>query len=504
MKKYNSLYREYRPQIFDDVIGQDHIVRTLINQIKSDRVSHAYLFCGTRGTGKTSVAKIFARAVNCLKPKNGSPCGKCKVCKAYHSQSTFDIIEIDAASNNSVEQAKDIIEAVNFPPRFGRYKVYIIDEVHMLSTNAFNALLKTLEEPPAHAVFILATTEMHKLPATILSRCMRFDFKLVRTKVIKEHLKKILRKEKVRFEDEAITILAEAGKGSVRDALTITDTVVSFSDGNIKYEDITEFLGIADPLKIFNIVKYLLQGDLGGMLRTYSELVNVGKNIKALHGEIINMLSKFIYVKNCTDAKEGKGIQDDLYEKITAASIEFENQDIIKAIDVLSRIEGDMRYSQQPEIVLESALMRAASRTANLDLDGVLFRVKALEEKLKNNQVIVQASEQTTEKVGLKLNGQTFWAKLCKWLKQAGHLQLYAVATKIKPENIEYDNTILNVETENKSEYNLLTTRQNKKCITNYFNKNETLVKDVKFLYKKSADEQYREEVKKVKNTLGD
>ena len=230
---YLALYRRFRPSGFDSLVGQDHVVRTLVNQIKTDKVGHAYLFCGARGTGKTSAAKIFARAINCLSPVNGSPCGKCEVCKALADGANLDIVEMDAASNNKVENVREIRDKIQYPPVSGRYKVYIIDEVHMLTTEAFNALLKTLEEPPKHAVFILATTEVHKLPSTILSRCMRFDFRLIPTAQIAEHIAKIYREIGKDFEPAAVQEIARAGAGSIRDALSVADICVSYREGKL-------------------------------------------------------------------------------------------------------------------------------------------------------------------------------------------------------------------------------------------------------------------------------
>ena len=247
---YTSLYRKYRPDTFDKVIGQDHIVRTLKNQIARDNIGHAYIFTGTRGTGKTSVAKIFARAVNCLSPVNGSPCGKCECCLALAESGNFDVLEIDAASNNSVDQIRDLTDKINFPPTIGKYKVYIVDEVHMLSKAAFNALLKTLEEPPSHAIFILATTEIHQIPATILSRCLRFDFRLVPNAVTAKRIRDIFDEIGVKYEREAVELIASAGAGSVRDALSVADTCVSYCEGNVTYGGVLEVLGASDPQKL--------------------------------------------------------------------------------------------------------------------------------------------------------------------------------------------------------------------------------------------------------------
>ena len=269
---YLALYRRFRPSGFNGLIGQEHVVQTLINQIKTDRIGHAYLFCGARGTGKTSAAKIFARAINCLSPVNGSPCGKCEVCKALADNSNLDILEMDAASNNKVENVREIREKIQYPPVSGRYKVYIIDEVHMLTTEAFNALLKTLEEPPKHAVFILATTEAHKLPSTILSRCMRFDFRLIPTAKIAELIGKIYKEVGKEYDDEALTAIARAGAGSVRDALSIADICVSYKESKLTYSDVLEILGATDTNKITSLVSDIFRGDTGGSLETVEKL----------------------------------------------------------------------------------------------------------------------------------------------------------------------------------------------------------------------------------------
>ena len=241
-----ALYRMFRPTTLDDVVRQEHIVTVLKNQISTGKIGHAYLFCGPRGTGKTSIAKIFAAAINCQTPKDGSPCGKCEACKALKDPSNLDITEIDAASNNGVNEMRDLREKVQYPPVAGRFKVYIIDEVHMLSTGAFNALLKTLEEPPSHAVFILATTESQKIPATILSRCMRFDFKLIPQADLEARLRHVFDSIGKKYDDEAIAAIARAGAGSVRDMLSVADTCVSYTGGTLTYAHVTAVLGTAD------------------------------------------------------------------------------------------------------------------------------------------------------------------------------------------------------------------------------------------------------------------
>ena len=258
-----ALYRMFRPTTLDDVVRQEHIVTVLKNQINTDKIGHAYLFCGPRGTGKTSIAKIFAAAINCQTPKDGSPCGKCEACKALKDPSNLDITEIDAASNNGVNEMRDLREKVQYPPVAGRFKVYIIDEVHMLSTGAFNALLKTLEEPPAHAVFILATTESQKIPATILSRCMRFDFKLISQADLEDRLKHVFDSIGKTYDEEAIAAIARAGAGSVRDMLSVADTCVSYTSGKLTYAHVTAVLGTADFSAVAKLCSSILSGDSG-------------------------------------------------------------------------------------------------------------------------------------------------------------------------------------------------------------------------------------------------
>ncbi|MDD6903451.1 MAG: DNA polymerase III subunit gamma/tau, partial [Candidatus Borkfalkiaceae bacterium] len=301
---YLALYRRFRPSGFDSLIGQDHVVRTLVNQINSDKIGHAYLFCGARGTGKTSAAKIFARAINCLSPVNGSPCGKCAVCKALADPSNLDIVEMDAASNNKVENVREIRDKIQYPPVSGKYKVYIIDEVHMLTTEAFNALLKTLEEPPKHAVFILATTEVHKLPSTILSRCMRFDFRLIPTREIAELIGKIYREIGKDYDEDAVNAVARAGNGSVRDALSVADICASYRDGKLTYADVLAVLGATDGDVVVSLLSDIFDSKTGDMLSKVEELADSGKSIGVLCKDIISALRETVICKTCKDAKK--------------------------------------------------------------------------------------------------------------------------------------------------------------------------------------------------------
>ncbi len=380
---YLALYRRFRPSGFEGLIGQDHIVRTLVNQINSGRIGHAYLFCGARGTGKTSAAKIFARAINCLSPVNGSPCGKCEACKALADGANLDILEMDAASNNKVENVREIREKIQYPPVSGKYKVYIIDEVHMLTTEAFNALLKTLEEPPKHAVFILATTEVHKLPSTILSRCMRFDFRLIPTALIAENIGKIYKEIGKDYDDEAITAIARAGAGSMRDALSIADICVSYKDEKLTYNDVLEILGATDSSKITELIENILRSDTGKALETVESLTESGKSVSVLCKDVISRLRETIVCKTCSKAKEILELPEDVYAEIARAADIADEHRLLRTIEIFSEAEGAMRYSVSPKIILECACIKASEPSADYNIDALLSRVTALENALK-------------------------------------------------------------------------------------------------------------------------
>ena len=380
---YLALYRKYRPTGFDGLIGQDHVVTTLVNQIESGRIGHAYLFTGTRGTGKTSAAKIFAKAINCLSPKNGSPCGMCEACRALADPSNLDVMEIDAASNNGVAEIRDLREKITFPPVSCRYKVYIVDEVHMLSSSAFNALLKTLEEPPKHAVFILATTEVHKMPQTILSRCMRFDFKLVPTPVIAELLKKIFRDVGKDFEDEAVTAIARAGEGSVRDALSIADLCVSYSKEKLTYRDVLEVLGSADKEKLYNFTDALLGGDAGGVLSAVNELASTGKSMGVLTKDVTGILRELLVARTCKNANEILGLPEDVFRRVSASAAETDAERLLRCLDIFARAESDLKYAVHPRVVFETAAVKAATPACDYDIEALMARVKELERKLE-------------------------------------------------------------------------------------------------------------------------
>lgn len=379
---YLALYRKYRPTGFDGLIGQEHIVRILKNQIRNDSVSHAYLFCGARGTGKTSAAKIFARSINCMHPKDGSPCGRCECCIATAEASSIDIIEIDAASNNRVEEVRDIRDKVQYPPVTCRYKVYIIDEVHMLSDSAFNALLKTLEEPPRHAVFILATTEPQKLPATILSRCMRFDFKLISEERLAELISAIFKDIGLSYEDQAVRMIARAGEGSVRDSLSIADKCVSFADKKLTYSDVLEVLGSADRSRIIALASAIADGDIGRVLREIDELISLGKNIFVLSRDVSAVLKDIAVVKSVDGAEKLLALPKERFEELAAIAEKQPIETILRYLELFTSIEQDIRYSLSPRVLFEVTALKCAKASNDVSYDGLLRRVTLLEAEL--------------------------------------------------------------------------------------------------------------------------
>ncbi len=379
---YLAYYRAFRPSTFDEVVRQEHIVRILKNQIKSGKIGHAYLFCGPRGTGKTSLAKIFARAINCLDPQDGSPCGKCAVCKALSDGANMDIVEIDAASNNGVDEMRDLRDKVQYPPVAGSKKVYIIDEVHMLSPSAFNAVLKTLEEPPAHAVFILATTEPQKIPATILSRCMRFDFKLIPQSDLEELIKKVFDKTGKQYDKEAVSAIARAGAGSARDSLSIADMCASYSTGKLTYDDVSAVLGAADFDSVADIVVALLSGDAPRALSLTEKSLSSGKGVGTLCKDMLSFLNSVAIVKMCKNAREIVNLPDDRYARIEKAADCADGHGILRATEILSRCENDMRYALNGAVTLETAVLKCAMPQSDYDIDALISRISALEKKI--------------------------------------------------------------------------------------------------------------------------
>lgn len=349
-----ALYRKYRPSNFDDVVGQGHITQALKNQVASGNIGHAYLFTGSRGVGKTSIARIFAKAVNCESNINGSPCGSCSVCKKLEGQADINIIEIDAASNNKVDDVRELREKVKFLPVDAKYKIYIIDEVHMLSDAAFNALLKTLEEPPKHVIFILATTEVHKLPATILSRCTRFDFRLVGLEELVRHLERIFDMEEIAYDDEALRAIAVAGEGSVRDTLSIADCIIAYSRAKITLESVQNVLGTTDEGLMIDFFDYLSEKNIGGLLEFINKADGTGKNMAVLVKDLSRHARNLLVCKACEKPNDILNMTEETFCKLKVQADKFEEKELISYMQAFGSAENELRWTMSPRLLLET------------------------------------------------------------------------------------------------------------------------------------------------------
>lgn len=391
---YTALYRKFRPAEFGDVKGQDHIITTLQNQIKANRIGHAYLFCGTRGTGKTTVAKIFAKAVNCEHPVDGSPCGECEMCKSIAAGTSMNVIEIDAASNNGVDNIREIREEVTYRPTEGKYKVYIIDEVHMLSIGAFNALLKTLEEPPEYVIFILATTEVHKIPITILSRCQHYDFKRISIETITERMQELMDTEHVEAEDKALRYIAKAADGSMRDALSLLDQCIAFYLGQeLTYDKVLEVLGAVDTEVFSKLLRKVIQGDVTGSIHILEELIVGGRELSQFVGDFTWYMRNLLLVKTSEDPEEAIDVSSENMKLLKEESTMLDVETLMRYIRIFSDLSNQIRYATQKRVLVEIALIKLCRPAMETNLDSVLDRLRVLEQRMDERpvqQVIVQ------------------------------------------------------------------------------------------------------------------
>ena len=378
---YMALYRKWRPNTFQDVKGQDHIVQTLKNQIVSDRVGHAYLFCGTRGTGKTSVAKIFSRAVNCEHPINGSPCNECAVCRSILSGYSLNVVEIDAASNNGVDNIREIREQVEYPPTDGKYRVYIIDEVHMLSPGAFNALLKTLEEPPSYVIFILATTEVHKIPITVLSRCQRYDFKRISVDEIAGNLKRLMDAEKIDTEEKALRFVAKMGDGSMRDSLSLLEQCIAFHFGEkLTYEFVLDVLGAVDTSVFSRLFRALIKEQTKESIQIIEEILIQGRELTQFINDFIWYLRNLMLVQSTSNAEDLLDVSAENLQALQEEAAMVAPETLMRYIRVLSDLANQNRYASQKRILIEVAFIKLTKPEMEQNLDSVLDRVARLEE----------------------------------------------------------------------------------------------------------------------------
>ena len=377
---YQALYRKWRPQVFADVKGQDHIVKTLQNQIGSGRIGHAYLFCGTRGTGKTTVAKILARAVNCEHPVDGSPCGECPSCRQIAAGTSLNVVEIDAASNNGVENIREIREQVQYPPTEGKYRVYIIDEVHMLSTGAFNALLKTLEEPPSYVIFILATTEVHKIPITVLSRCQRYDFRRITLDTITARLKELTEAENMPVEEKALRYVAKAGDGSMRDALSLLDQCAAFHFGEtLTYEHVLDVLGAVDNSVFRDLFHAIRENRTKDCILKLEEMVVQGRELSQFVVDFIWFLRNLLLLKTADDAEDLLDMSEDNLAQMREDAALVDENTLMRYIRVFSELSNQIRFANQKRVLIELAFIKLTKPEMEQNMDSILERLERLE-----------------------------------------------------------------------------------------------------------------------------
>lgn len=396
---YTAMYRRFRPTCFEEVKGQDAIVTTLRNQIKADRIGHAYLFCGTRGTGKTSIAKLFAKSVNCEHPKDGSPCGECDSCRAIAEGRSMNVVEIDAASNNGVDNIREIIDEVSYSPTQGRFRVYIIDEVHMLSTGAFNALLKTLEEPPSYVIFILATTEANKIPVTILSRCQRYDFKRLTVEQIEERMREALAAagEELPIEEKALKYLAKAADGAMRDAWSLLDQCLAFHFGQeLTYDKVLDVLGAVDTAVFSRLLRCVIARDVPGCIGVLEEIVLQGRDMGQFVTDFIWYLRNLLLVKTSgAAAEEVIDISSENLARLGEEAELVEADAVMRYIRCFSELSGRIRYAGQKRVLIETALIRLCRPEMEVKEDALLDRIRRLEqtlEKIESGAIAVAAA----------------------------------------------------------------------------------------------------------------
>ena len=468
---YTALYRKFRPQTFEEMVGQEHITRTLRNQIMANRVGHAYLFNGGRGTGKTTSAKVLARAINCLNPKDGEPCNECEICKAALNGSLTDIVEMDAASNNSVEDIRSIREEVNFLPTKAKYRVYIIDEVHMLSQGAFNALLKTLEEPPEHVKFILATTEPQKLPATILSRCQRFDFKRISNEDIIKRLEIVCKESNIEITKQALNIIASLAEGAMRDALSILERCVQDGENNIDEDKIKELVGIPKITHIHSITEAIIKYNIDEAMESITKVLDEGKDLNNLLWEVIK------YIKDILMVKTGQKLtiyNETDFENLKKLADEVSKERAISLINELSKLENDMKSSTQRLIVFEAGIIRLCDKelassennsntqisdgNSNINTQEIYARLEKIENYLRAGGGVARPQTQETQKkitnastntsaiagIGKDKKPAQYWQQVVNNFKQSGRIMLYT--NLLNTNAVEIDDMTVGIE----------------------------------------------------------
>ena len=531
---YTALYREWRPQTFNDVVGQEHITTTLKNQILNNRIAHAYLFCGTRGTGKTSTAKVFAKALNCLNLQDGEPCNQCDMCKKISEGLAIDVTELDAASNNGVDKIRDIIDDVKYPPQEARYKVYIMDEVHMLSAGAVNAFLKTLEEPPENVIFILATTDPQKLPITILSRCQRFDFKRINNNEITARLRKIVTEQGVLADDKSLSLIARVSDGAMRDSLSILDQSISMGNGAVDYDTVVSMLGLVTNEYLFKLSNALIQRNVEKAVSTIEEVVFNGKDIYIFIKDLITHYRNLLMAKVTNNPDEVLDMSEENIALIKEQSSRIRAEEIMRCLRILQEAEGNAKLSKQARLYLELAIIKMCKIEYDTSNEVILSRLNKLEENIKsgsikvssntniNNEVtkaknsissimkknnsdsLVEAPIEANENCNLSINEvQRAWKDVLERFKARRAMVIYASILTGKP--ISCENGIVTIEYSEEYKFNRdrLNKQENKtivnEVLSEVFNDNikvNFVVKDA------NSNEKSAEEL--LKDTLGE
>ncbi|SHI29117.1 DNA polymerase III subunit gamma/tau [Clostridium intestinale] len=394
---YKALYREWRPKTFEDIIGQEHVTTTLKNQILTNRIAHAYLFCGTRGTGKTSTSKVFAKALNCLNPHDGEPCNECEMCVKINEGLAIDISEMDAASRNKVENMRDIIDEVQYPPQEAKYKIYILDEVHMLTTGAVNAFLKTLEEPPSNVIFILATTDPQKLPITILSRCQRFDFKRISNNHMVNRLRKIVKEKGVFADDKSLALICRVSDGAMRDALSILDQSISMGDGKVDYDELVSMLGLVTNDHLLKITDAVIEKNIEKTMRVIEDIVFSGKDMSLFIKDLTSHFRNLLMVKVTNNPEEVLDMSEENIELVKGQGERLRIEEIMRDIRILQECEESSKVSKQARLYMELAAIKMCKIEYDTSKEVIISRINRIEEAIKSGKIAVRAKVETKE-----------------------------------------------------------------------------------------------------------
>ncbi len=528
---YTALYREWRPKSFRDVVGQKHITITLQNQIKNNRIAHAYLFSGTRGTGKTSTAKIFAKAVNCLNLKDGEPCNECDICRKINSGTLMDVIELDAASNNGVDKIREIAEDVNYPPSEAKYKVYIMDEVHMLSQGAVNAFLKTLEEPPENVIFILATTDPQRLPITILSRCQRFDFKRIRNEDVFERLRFIVKEQGVFADDKSLRLIARMCDGAMRDALSILDQGISMGNGKVEYESLLNMLGLVTNENLLKITTSIIEKDIESSLGIIDDVVLTGKDIYYFIKDMINHMRNLLMAKVTESPEEIMDMSEENIKDIKEQCQKIRVEEIMRNIRILQDAEEQSKWTKQSRVYLELAIIKMCKIEYDTSNEVILSRLNKVEEAMRSGEIKVNSEsmvakisnkhEEEEEKIANqeyriqpvnKYNENStltldklkkFWKDILETFKARRHMVLYA--SLITGELIGCESGVVTIRYDKQYAFNKqrLEKDQSKKIVEEIFS--DILKEKVKIEYLIEKDEStQRSPEQLLKSTFGE